>query len=138
MKPAQIDLEILQGATFHKRFWYGRRTDPLGPTPDPIAVPPVNFTPYDLTGCSARMQVRPSVDSEIIWIDVDETAITLGGTAGWIDIKASAIQTAAFDFDPSPTTKRGSGVYDLELVYTNGDVIRLAQGKVTLDPEVTR
>jgi len=138
MKPAQIDIDIYQGATFRKRFWYGRKTDPDGPLPDPTADPPVNFTPHDLTGCTARMQVRPSVDSSIIWIDLTDTTITVGDDEGWIEVEATAIETAGFDFDPRPTMKRGSGVYDLEVVFPDGDVIRLAQGRVNLDPEVTR
>lgn len=91
---------------------------------------PDGTTPANLTGFSARMQVRPSVDSSTVSLSLTSgSGITLGGTAGTITITAAATATAAL----------GAGVYvhDLELV-DGSTVYRLVQGSFTVRPEVTR
>jgi hypothetical protein len=88
----------------------------------------------DLTGYTARMQVRKSVKSNdiLLALTTENGGITIGGSAGTINIKAIAEHTALL------TIK--SGVYDLELIPPSGedDVFRLLQGSVTVSPEVTR
>jgi hypothetical protein len=86
----------------------------------------------DLTGYSARMQVRPSVTSEdvLLTLDSDGNGITLGGNTGAVAVLATAAQTELI------AAKRG--VYDLELEAADGTVTRLLQGAVTISPEVTR
>jgi len=88
-------------------------------------------TPINLTGYSARMQIRADID-DAAFIHESTTAnseIVLGGIAGTITFDIDAVTTAAFTFD--------TAVYDLELV--NGTIVnRLLRGDVTLSKEVTR
>ena len=88
--------------------------------------------PLDLTGCTARMHIRrtlPDVGT-LIELTTNNGRITLGGVAGTIALYISDEDTALLNFK--------SAVYDLELEYPNGDVVRLLQGGVTLSKEVTR
>lgn len=88
-------------------------------------------TAIDLTGYSARLQVRESVTASSTVISLTSgSGITLGGTAGTISLLLSATDTAALTFE--------KGVYDLELVSGSGVVYRVLQGRVTVSPEVTR
>jgi hypothetical protein len=90
------------------------------------------YTPVDLTGYTARMQVRASAAATAVLLDLttENGGITLGGTDGTITCTSSATQTAALTF--------GTGVYDLELVDGSGVVTRLAEGSVCVSREVTR
>lgn len=111
----QYDILADQGATFSRNIhWY----DPDG-------------TPKNITGYSARMQVRQRyVSTSTILSLVSPTDITLGGSAGTIVVTVSA--TAMAD------VSSGDYVYDLEMVSSNGVVTRLLQGSFTVRPEVTR
>ena len=113
MPSVKYDIVIEQGATFGLTLTYEN--------PDE--------TPIDLTGMTARMQVRDaSDDSLIIELTTENGRITLGEATGKITLAITAADTAALD--------RG-GVYDLELV--NGtEVNRIIQGKATLSEEVTK
>jgi len=86
----------------------------------------------NLTGYTARMQVRPAVESNVTLLSLttENGRIALGGAAGTITLTVSATDTAAL----AATT----GVYDLELVSSGGTVTRLLQGTVTISKEVTR
>lgn len=88
-------------------------------------------TPVNLTGFTARMQVRPTFDATSSVLSFTSgSGITLGGTAGTILVAASAVSTAGVAV--------GQYVYDLELVSAGTAVTRLIQGNFILDPEVTR
>lgn len=116
MTAASRDITIEQGATFqYSLIW----KDSAG-------------TPVNLTGYTARMQVRRRHADEVILMGLtsDTGEITLGGSAGTIVIVASATKTAAVPAKES--------VYDLELVSGDGTVTRLVEGNVTVTPEVTR
>lgn len=116
-KPAKLKLTIYQGATFRKRLTWKAGTPAV---------------PVDLTGCTARMQVREEVDSAsaLLTLTTENDRITLGGTAGTIELYVS-------DEDTADITWEG-GVWDLEIVHPGGEVTRLAQGSVSVSPEVTR
>jgi hypothetical protein len=91
-------------------------------------------TPVNLTGYSARMQVRESTDATaVVFSLASGSGITLGGTAGTIFLEASATTTAAI---ASPANMQY--VYDLELVSAGSAVTRLVEGCFFVDPEVTR
>lgn len=84
----------------------------------------------NLTGYTARLQVRESVNAASTLVSLTSSSgITLGGSAGTIQITLSATTTAGLP--------KGTYVYDLELV-SGGTVTRLLKGKFTVDPEVTR
>lgn len=91
-----------------------------------------NGTPVNLSGYTARMQVRETYDAgnTKLSLTTENGGISLGGTAGTITISAAATATAAL---AAPFT----GVYDLELV-SGATVTRLLQGIATVSPEVTR
>lgn len=88
--------------------------------------------PVDLTGYSARMQVRPTVESSDVLLNLNTAngSIVLGGDAGTIAVTAAATQTEKI------TGRRA--VYDLEVEASNGVVTRLLQGAVAISLEVTR
>ena len=88
--------------------------------------------PVNLTGYTARMQVRDEVDSAsaALSLTTENSRISLGGTAGTITLLVSATDTAA--------VAAGEYIYDLELVSGAGTVTRLIQGCFTVDGEVTR
>lgn len=111
--PGYLNLVCYQGATF-----------------DYLLTWKTSGTAVDLTGYTARMQVREEYTSSTAVLSLTSgSGITLGGTAGTIVIAASAATTGALE--------AGDYVYDLELV--NSDLVtRLVQGKFTVDPEVTR
>lgn len=89
-------------------------------------------TPVDLTGYTARMQLRSSLDSTTT-IDEYTTVngkILIDTTGFGITILVDAITTAAYTFS--------SAVYSLEMVSGSGVVTQLASGTITLIKEVTR
>jgi hypothetical protein len=112
MTAGVYDILCEQGATFRKTFtWLDE-----------------NEQPVDLTGCSARMQVRPSHKGTTTWLDL--TGIAMDPALGQLLVVLTATVTAAL-----PVSR---GVYDLEVVHPTGDVTRLLQGTFTVSPEVTR
>ena len=115
--PAKLKLTIYQGATFRKRLTWS------------VGTPAV---PVDLTGCTARMQVRPEVESPMVLLELTTAngGIALGGVAGTIELYVSDDASTLFTWT--------AGVWDLEIEFPGGDVRRLAQGSIGVSPEVTR
>ena len=88
------------------------------------------FAPKNLSGYTARMQIRESIDdaTEIVAL-VSPTDIVIDTISAQITVTIAAAVTEDFVFDEA--------VYDLELV--NGPLVtRLVEGKITLSNEVTR
>jgi hypothetical protein len=96
----------------------------------------------DLSGYHARMQIRPGVESDTIYLslssslDLDGTGINLSGSnfetplqSGSLTIYISADSSSLLDFNEA--------YYDLEMVKQN-TVTRLLEGKVKLSKNVTR
>ena len=86
----------------------------------------------NLTGYTARMDVRTSIDAAgaaTLSLTTGNGRIVLGGTAGTIALSAEGTATAA--------VVAGDYVYDLELV-SGSTITRLVQGTFTLRGEVTR
>lgn len=112
--PGILNLEMWQGASWDYNLTWT-----------------TNGTAVNLTGYSARMQVRDAADSDNVRLSLTSgSGITLGGTAGTILLDASPTVTADIP--------AGQYVYDLELVTGGGAVTRLVQGTLIVDPEVTR
>lgn len=86
---------------------------------------------FDFTNHTARMQIRPEIDSDDVMIELttENGRIALGGTNGTIQLTIDADDTEAIQYD---------GVYDLEIINNSGSVFRLLKGIVRLDYEVTR
>lgn len=90
-------------------------------------------TPYNITGYTARMQVRTETDSGdiVLGLTTENGRILIYGTQGRIDlsIPKSVMEAVAPD----------KYVYDLEIVAPiTGIVTRLTQGNFVVRPEVTR
>lgn len=90
--------------------------------------------PINLTGYTARMQVRDAVDAStvIASFTTENGRITLGGSAGTIALTMSAVDSV------TAFTSVGEKVYDLEVVSGGGIVYLVASGKFTVVGEVTR
>lgn len=116
MAAAEYDFTIEQGATFPLICTY---KDDAGAA-------------QDLTGFTARMHVRSSVNdpNTLLEATTENGLINIEGAYGRIELVLSATDTAAI------TWKRG--VYDLEIESPDGEVKRLLKGRVTVDREVTR
>ena len=97
----------------------------------PDAIDPEITNPYDLSGHTARMQVRRTIDSttQMVELTTENNGLTINESDGSITIEMSSDVTASL------TT---SGVYDLEIIDATGNVSRVIQGTFTLSPEVTR
>tara|TARA_Y100000114_G_scaffold33217_1_gene28699 strand:+ start:127 stop:528 length:402 start_codon:yes stop_codon:yes gene_type:complete len=100
--------------------------------------------PIDLTDYQARMQIRPSIGSDIVHLtlssslDADGTGLNLSGsdglnppTSGTIGIFISANSSSLLDFDEA--------VYDLEIATgsTYPTVTRILEGNIQLSKNVT-
>lgn len=114
--PGTYDIVLYQGTTFTEQLtWKDSSGDPV-----------------DLTGWTARMMARESVDAETAFITLttENDGIALGGAAGTITLSMTDADTSALSIY--------SGIYDLELISDSGDVFRLLQGNLTVSREVTR
>jgi len=89
------------------------------------------FAPKDLTGWTARMQIREDITDVTPIIELlSPTDIDISVTDARITITIADTVTEAFDFE--------AGVYDLELEDSGGATTRLIEGSITLCKEVTR
>lgn len=100
--------------------------------PDPID--PTIFLPFDLTGFSASMQVRRTVESQTALISLNSTV------NGGIEIRPNDVDNALRIYMTAQQTSTitSDGVYDLEIEDPNGSVSRVLKGTFTLSPQVTR
>lgn len=136
-----LDLDMEQGSRYTLAFTYV--DDQLDVDGNPVLDGegnPVPGTPRDFTGWTGRMQVRKSYGSPVL-IDLTTEHITLGTdgsvvidigadlTDGLVEVSGSRIGQAI-----------KTGVYDLEIVEDADptNVERLLEGKVNVDPNVTR
>ena len=89
-------------------------------------------TPIPLTGFTAKMQIRETVDSSTVIAELTHLngGITIDTANYTVTVTLTSTQTSAFTF---PTA-----VYSLELTDANGDVTTFIQGNLTLIQEVTR
>jgi hypothetical protein len=116
MSAGKLDLYIEQGATFKSQLIWKDATD----------------TEIDLSGYTARLQVRPKALSDVLYIDLttENGGITLGGVAGTIDMQIAAADTEAITWLKAK--------YDLELIDGTGFVTRLVEGEVKVSFNVTK
>lgn len=117
MAAGTVNLVLEQGTTF-KHTFYWRDAD--------------GVTPIDLTGYTARMQIRSSYDatSFLLELTTENGRISITPSTGRIDLTVTAADTASVTWD--------RGVYDLELIDGFEEVTRLVQGRVNVSKEVTR
>lgn len=124
MAAGTVNLPIEQGSTYRFYMVWEYET-----TPDSDV-----YEPYDLTGCTARMQVRISPQSpllfEVTTEGTDEIVLETGGEQGRIDVHLSDENTALLAIKKY--------VYDLEVEFPSGDVKRVIEGKITVSLNVTK
>jgi hypothetical protein len=118
MQPAHIDLDVYKGSTFVKIIQWKTGTTPVA---------------VNLTGCTARMQIRKAVNDTAIM----DTLTTQNGKIeihepldGKFKIVIAAEVSTLYTFT--------SAVYDLEIIFLDNSVVRVIEGCVRSAPEVTR
>ena len=92
----------------------------------------------NLTGYDARLKARESYPGTAVALSMGtaDGSIVLGGTAGTVRLVQTATQTAALG--SAAGYVQTQYVYDLELQSAGGEVTRLLQGLLTVQPEATR
>ena len=112
----KLNLTIVQGATYRKTLTW-KDSD---------------LVLIDLTGYTARMKARDAVGAvaELLDLTTENGGITLGGALGTIELFISDTATGALTWSRA--------VYDLELEDAGGDVTRLVEGTVRVNPEITK
>lgn len=129
MAAGVYNMAVDQGATYIRTFtWYACSCG----CESSCGCGTSSSTPVDLTGFTADMQIRQTVQSATILYQASTTngAIVLGGALGTITLTIPASATTGFTWN--------KGVYDLNLTSSGGIVTRLLQGTVVVSPEVTR
>lgn len=115
MAAAKIDLKIEKGATYRKIYYWKNS----------------NLEPVDLTGYTARMQIRKSATSfnNFLELTTENGGITITPLEGKIELYISDTNTSALI---SP-----KGNYDLELVHDIG-IEKFVRGYVSIIEEITK
>lgn len=123
------DMTCEQGSTFIRSLEI-EQPDPADPTGQ-------TFEPFDLTGYTARMQVRRTLESTTAMVNITSTPDVNGNG---IFMQYAGVENAMRIYmnDEFTATITTSGVYDIEIINGAGEVSRVLQGKFTLSPEVTR
>ena len=116
MAAATYDFEIEQGATLNKPFVWKDGTNAA----------------VNLTGYAAKMQVRRSVASDELLMELSTAngGIVINGGEGKVTLTASAAQTSAIDWV--------KGMYAIELTSPSGVVTRFLTGEVSVSKELVR
>jgi len=141
-------LYVEQGATFFLGFnWHRQAVDEAGNPILDAEGNPVPGAPYDLAGCTARMQIRKRLGDPVL---VTATSASSGEGAeriklepDRIDEPTGRIEITLTDEDTNKLDLKAA-VYDLEIEWLakagelRPHVDRLLQGSVTVDLNVTR
>lgn len=112
--PVKAALMIQRGATWSAYF--------------PVFDPDAPTTPLDLTGWTARAQIRAWYGSTETLFSWPEDAAVECTPEGRVYIHVGPTQSSAWTWD--------NGVYGVELLDPDENVITLAQGPVLVVPEV--
>lgn len=120
------NITLEQGTTFY------RLIDVMEPT----VLDPDVYEAFNLTGYTARMQIRRTIDSDTPMVSL--TSPTVNGNG--ITVMDGANNAISINItDATTSLVDSSGLYDLEIIKTStGQVSRLLQGTVTLSREVTK
>lgn len=106
-----VNLLVEAGATFSRNITY---TNPDGSV-------------FDLSGYTAKLQVRLTASSATAVIDITPSINT---TTGVVSFTFSAAQTSSLTAEKY--------VWAIELTHTDGTVLRFVEGDITVSPEVVR
>jgi hypothetical protein len=106
-----------------------------------------NGNPVDLSGFYGRMQIRPSVSSDTVYLTLssslnsDGTGLNFSGSSGNQPPQSGSIGIYIASCTSSMLTFDGQAYYDLEIYSGSGAcpyTVRLIEGQVQLSKEVTR
>lgn len=126
MAAATYNLYIEQGATFRFSLVAGYKTGAKDPQGNDIV------EPYDLTGCSARMQIRQRRGGEVL-----VAATTLNGGIVFEDAVNGKMSVCITD-EATDKLTMSKAKYDLEIGYPSGDVKRILEGLVKISANITQ
>lgn len=110
----RYDIDLDQGATFTRQITWKTGT--------PAAA-------VNITGYSARMDVKSMTGALLMTLSTDNGRISLGGAAGTVTLTISATHTN--------TMMHGIHVYDLEMTSGGGVVTRLLEGELRVRRQIT-
>jgi hypothetical protein len=110
------NFEVDQNATFNFQIQYTEDDE---------------VTPIDLTGATAKLQVRDTQGGSKLAFTLTSPAggITIDGPTGTLDVKITPTQTNKLFYPKS--------AYDIMVIDTNGNKIKLLEGFMTLSRSVT-
>lgn len=126
---ATVTLNLLQGQTFRRTFVLSR-TDSNGAS-----------EPLPTIGCTGVMQIRNRYGEPVLLeLTTENGGITVDpDTDGRVEVYISDEQTDALGLTDDPLKPRAKFMYDLELVYPNGDVLRVMESDAcTIKRNITR
>ena len=126
MPDNKYNIEFFQGSTFNLN----------------LTVKNTNNILKDLSGYSARMQIRPTYSSKTITesLSTSNGEIYINTSTSTLNLQLSAARTANInvDLNNSSVPPRSKYVYDLELIDSTNNVSKLIFGDITIYGEVTR
>lgn len=94
-------------------------------------------TPMDLTGYFARSHIKKDY-SDVTPVAQFTCVILNPPTGGKISLYMDANTTASIPCGRSPKDPASVYVYDVEIESANGEVSRILEGRLFIDPEVTK
>jgi hypothetical protein len=106
-----------------------------------------NGATVDLTDFSGRMQIRPTKESNTVYLTLssslnpDGTGLNFSGSNGNLPPSSGSIGIYIASCTSSLLTFDGQAYYDLEIYSGSGDcpyTVRLIEGQVQISKEVTR
>jgi hypothetical protein len=131
MPAGRYNFTIEQGSTFTLNLQYNDS----------------NGDPVDLTGYYGRMQIRPTVSSNTVYLTLssslnsDGTGLNFSGSNGNLPPSSGSIGIYIASCTSSMLSFDGLAYYDLEIYSGSGAcplAVRLIEGQVQLNKEVTR
>lgn len=118
MKPGIFDITVYQGADFYCEIQWISGTEPT-----------------DLTGYTAKLQFRETVNSPLTLLNLTTEN---GGLSILTDPEKKGVIAISIDNTETSSFRFKTAVYDLKLTNPDGEVTRLLEGTVVLSKEVTR
>lgn len=119
--PAELDITVFQGANFYL----------------PFTLTDEDNEPVSLTGATIRGKVKNDVDDTAVIMTFTGTVVS--GADGEGEVTATAAVTAAVVLPASAAKKRPltKYLYDIEVLFSDGYVQRILEGRCYFSPEVT-
>ena len=127
------DISVAQGVTHKEVFTIEVLTDPTQPY-DEIANP---YIPLDVSAAAIQMQVRQTYNSSTVLLtatDLNGKFIKTDPTNGTFSLTVAPNDTHAFKFN----SLTASFPYDIQIVFSESNVIKVAAGNFIVEREVTR